>query len=697
MSRITQLLAERITPQYTAIDGLKYTKYSNKVNLLRILIMMETLDDPRDFPKKDKFEKVIMDKASEDIVKLLGIVTNKYTPIVTALKKGKTQKEIAPLKEKFYKSFFPVLLDGLDLKLQPNTLATKFAKTKHGSLTKDQISTIIKIVKSIEKGGIALEQKDKMELMSIKTSLGDEEEVLTKAEETPTTPTSEPETSTEEIPADDKQEAGEETPTKPTLKTQKEAAVAEIQKTLETKSDDEVQTIADDVEFKKASFTNKKEQKQNEQQQIAQELDYPHLSPAEFTSSKFNIKSTNPEHTAKIGQIRDDVIAKIDGLVIGNDSEKANKTKKFLGQMASDIVESMVNFTPETFGHMNLTNEFVVNGNNIFMSLEDEENGFTFKRNFTLGPDGTIETVKHELFELPKEAQGTGISKSTIADNLILYKAAGVKEIKLHANINLGGYVWLRYGFKPNPESAKEIPKQLANMGQTVIQQTTSNQKAMKLVEHFENSGLDLFYAKIKQPFLALMEEHSGTGAIARKIRETLTDDAMDESVKVNEPVNIFAQAVADGMKKAGEKFEVNPDTIARDIATAEFKVKIGGAYDFIDASEMIKSVPSHHRARMVDDANKKLKELGLEIGGKPVALTKQGKVSVKIEENITFKIKHMATLNSITINKEGTLAYPELSNTGQLTALNWHGGLNVQDPDQFDQALSYATAEKKK
>lgn len=687
MSRITELLSERVTPQYTGIDGLKYTKFSNKVNLLRILIMMETLEDPRDFPKKDKFEKILLDKANEDIIKLAGPVLSKYTPIVTALKTGKSPAQVKDLKEKFYKSFFPVLLDGLGLKLQPIKLAGDFAKSKHGQLNKTQITTIIKIIRAIEKGGISLEQKDKTELLNIKTSLGDEEEVLTKA--TQQTVPDDAKISTPEQPSEEE--------TTPTLKTQKQTAIAKIQKTLEEKSDEEIQTIADDVEFKKAAFTNQKEVKQAEQQQIQQELEYQHLSPAEFTSSKFNIRTDNPAHKEKIGQIRDDVVAKIDALVIGNDVTKSDKTKKFLGQMASDIVESLVKFTPTTFGDLNLTNTFIVNGNDVFMSLEDEENGFTFTRNFTLGADGTIETVSHKLFELPKEAQGTGISKSTIADNLILYKAAGVKEIKLHANINLGGYVWLRYGFRPNPESAKDIPHQLANLGQTVVEQTTSDQKAKKLIEHFENSGLDLFYAKIKQPFLPLLDENSTSGAIARKIKEMLGEDSMDEAVKVNEPVNIFAQAVADGMNKAGEQFEVNLDTIARDIATKEFKVKIGGSYDFIDISEMVKRVPSHHRTRVVDEANTKLKELGLEIGGKPITITKQGKVSVKIEENIIFKIKHMATLNSITINKEGTLAYPEISNSGKLTSLNWHGSLNIQDPDQFEQALSYATAEKKK
>lgn len=83
--------------------------------------------------------------------------------------------------------------------------------------------------------------------------------------------------------------------------------------------------------------------------------------------------------------------------------------------------------------------------------------------------------------------------------------------------------------------------------------------------------------------------------------------------------------------------------------------------------------------------------------GGKPIVLNSNGKISIKIDENVLLKIKHIATINGIKLNDKGSLLYPETSATGKLTSLNWHGSLDIQDDEQFNQALTYAATEKNK
>ena len=67
-------------------------------------------------------------------------------------------------------------------------------------------------------------------------------------------------------------------------------------------------------------------------------------------------------------------------------------------------------------------------------------------RKFTL-ESGEIRKVSHSLFALPEPIQGKGLSKEIMADCYKQYRNAGIEEINVHANINVGGYTWGRYGF----------------------------------------------------------------------------------------------------------------------------------------------------------------------------------------------------------------------------------------------------------
>lgn len=55
--------------------------------------------------------------------------------------------------------------------------------------------------------------------------------------------------------------------------------------------------------------------------------------------------------------------------------------------------------------------------------------------------------VEHNLFAIPSPLQNTSISKDFLLQSLKLYQDSGIDAITLHANIDVGGYAWARYGF----------------------------------------------------------------------------------------------------------------------------------------------------------------------------------------------------------------------------------------------------------
>lgn len=80
------------------------------------------------------------------------------------------------------------------------------------------------------------------------------------------------------------------------------------------------------------------------------------------------------------------------------------------------------------------------------LNLHWEGCGVKLSRMFFVDGDGR-KIVDHDLFTLPKELQGKGISKQVFKALYEQYKVAGVQRMEVYANIDVGGYTWARYGF----------------------------------------------------------------------------------------------------------------------------------------------------------------------------------------------------------------------------------------------------------
>lgn len=56
-------------------------------------------------------------------------------------------------------------------------------------------------------------------------------------------------------------------------------------------------------------------------------------------------------------------------------------------------------------------------------------------------------TVKHAVFRLPEGMKSQGLAAKMFERALPEYERAGIDQISLHANIDVGGYAWASYGF----------------------------------------------------------------------------------------------------------------------------------------------------------------------------------------------------------------------------------------------------------
>jgi hypothetical protein len=88
-------------------------------------------------------------------------------------------------------------------------------------------------------------------------------------------------------------------------------------------------------------------------------------------------------------------------------------------------------------------------------TLQLKTDNFNADRTFIKEDDGLH--VYHAYFKISDDFQGKNIAKDFLKHSMATYQTLGVKDIKLHANIDVGGYAWAKYGFVPEPNDWKKL------------------------------------------------------------------------------------------------------------------------------------------------------------------------------------------------------------------------------------------------
>lgn len=80
--------------------------------------------------------------------------------------------------------------------------------------------------------------------------------------------------------------------------------------------------------------------------------------------------------------------------------------------------------------------------------MQSNSDGTTvIHRGIHYDPSTRQRNVSHQTLKIKEELQGKGLSRELLKVMYKQYKKAGVKEIVLTANMEVGGYAWARYGF----------------------------------------------------------------------------------------------------------------------------------------------------------------------------------------------------------------------------------------------------------
>lgn len=79
------------------------------------------------------------------------------------------------------------------------------------------------------------------------------------------------------------------------------------------------------------------------------------------------------------------------------------------------------------------------------------ENNFRMTRSFS----GS--TVYHDVLTIPTKLQGKGLSKEILRSLYTQYQNAGIKEIQVVANMDIGGYAWAKYGFRAKADRYDDL------------------------------------------------------------------------------------------------------------------------------------------------------------------------------------------------------------------------------------------------
>ncbi|UEM18666.1 hypothetical protein JL100_016235 [Skermanella mucosa] len=77
-------------------------------------------------------------------------------------------------------------------------------------------------------------------------------------------------------------------------------------------------------------------------------------------------------------------------------------------------------------------------------------------RNFYRDKAGDL-VASHDGFVINGEGKGGGIGKQVLKAQFDEYERMGVSKVKVHANIDVSGYAWARFGFVPSQQSWDEL------------------------------------------------------------------------------------------------------------------------------------------------------------------------------------------------------------------------------------------------
>ena len=110
------------------------------------------------------------------------------------------------------------------------------------------------------------------------------------------------------------------------------------------------------------------------------------------------------------------------------------------------------------------------------------ERGFRFEEQ----EGRQVRVVEHELFRVPESMQGKGISKRVFKELFRQYEKCGIERVYIHANIDVGGYCWAKYGCLADSASVKNVIDEAMKNGKISVDESRD---ALSFLEKHGSGG----------------------------------------------------------------------------------------------------------------------------------------------------------------------------------------------------------------
>lgn len=119
------------------------------------------------------------------------------------------------------------------------------------------------------------------------------------------------------------------------------------------------------------------------------------------------------------------------------------------------------------------------------LSFSARHDDFYTVRQLNINELTRAKRIENEFLEIEKKRQGGGLAKQLIGSQFDIWRDIGATGVDVHANLDIGGYSWARYGFVPDSDSWGRL-KEYATNKLTAAQRTqvadvlgSSNPKAL--------------------------------------------------------------------------------------------------------------------------------------------------------------------------------------------------------------------------
>jgi hypothetical protein len=131
-------------------------------------------------------------------------------------------------------------------------------------------------------------------------------------------------------------------------------------------------------------------------------------------------------------------------------------TEKFLGMWNEHVQEAPEEFKHDFLGGIEGSMNIDTRGDEWIISGSLEQDGEKIG-DYNRSINWASKSAESAYFRLASGDRGQGVGKTLLASNVAMYQRLGLGGVDVHANIDVGGYAWAKYGYVPKPSSWRSL------------------------------------------------------------------------------------------------------------------------------------------------------------------------------------------------------------------------------------------------